>query len=123
MSERVHIETIDGHRMLVTDLRDLDSKAAIEILQQARLLILQQPKDGKLLSLVLVHRLRLEQDLVEKWLEAGKASAAWMRATAFAGVSGVGRVILRGSATATGRKIESFEHEPDARQWLLKQAQ
>ena len=122
MSDRVHIETVDGRPMLVTDLRDLGSSEAIEVLQSARLLILQQPKDGKLLSLVLVHRLKLQKDLVDKWLEAGKASAPWMRATAFAGVSEVGRLVLRGSATATGRKIGSFETEEEARQWLVAQA-
>ena len=42
-------------------------------------------------------------------------------ATAFAGVTQVGRVLLQSSAGSVGRKLSVFDTEDEARRWLAAQ--
>jgi hypothetical protein len=74
------------------------------------------------LSLLLVSGLRIEASVVDRLREIGRAGAPWVLATAFAGVSALGRIVIRAGAPFTGRKVGAFGTEAEARAWLSTQA-
>ena len=121
MDERVRLSDLDGKRLMITDVRGLSPREAEGIFQQAHLTAVTQPREGKLLSLVLVKGMRFDAALLDKLKEIGKAGAPYVRATAFAGVSALGRIVFRAVAPLTGRRISAFDTEEEARQWLLDQ--
>ena len=120
--DRVRIVDERGLRMMVTDLRALPATEAAEVLQAAHLLAIAQPRDGTLLSLVLVKNMRFDTALLDKMTQVGKAGAPWVKATAFAGMSALGRVVFRAIAPLTGRKISAFDTEDEAKAWLVSVA-
>jgi hypothetical protein len=120
--DRVQLVDEGGYRMMITDLRALPAAEALQVLQAAHLLAIAQPRDGKLLSLVLVKNMRFDTALLDKMTQVGKAGAPWVKATAFAGMSALGRVVFRAIAPLTGRKVSAFDTEEEARKWLFSVA-
>jgi hypothetical protein len=121
MDERVRLSELNGHRLMITDARALLPREAEQVFQHAHLTAVAQPRDGTLLSLVLVKGMRFDSGLLDKLKEIGRAGAPYVRATAFAGMSALGRVVFRAVAPLTGRRISAFDTEDEARQWLLEQ--
>ena len=119
--DRVRLSELDGSRLMTTDVRSLSPREAEAVLQAAHLASVSLPRDGALLSLVLVKGMRFDTALVDQLKEMGRAGAPWVRATAFAGVSALGRVVFRAVAPLTGRRIAAFDSEEEAKAWLLRQ--
>jgi hypothetical protein len=120
MEERVRVEE-GQHRIVVTDVRNLLPRDAELVFQAAHLRVAALPRDGSLLSLILVKGLRFDVQLLDKMKEVGRAGAPWVRATAMAGMSAIGRVVFRAIAPLTGRRIAAFDSEEEARRWLTEQ--
>lgn len=118
--DRVRLSELNGSRLMTTDLRSLPPREAEAVLQAAHLTSVSLPRDGALLSLVLVKGMRFDTALVDKLKEMGRAGSPWVRATAFAGVSALGRVVFRAVAPLTGRRIAAFDTEEEAKAWLLR---
>jgi hypothetical protein len=120
--ERVRLEELGGKRLLVTDLSELGPEEASTFLQQTHLTLSSLPRERTVLSLVIVHNLRMSPVVTDEIKRVSRLNAPWIAATALVGMSAIGRVIARGISMVTGRSFNAFGNEADARAWLLASA-
>jgi hypothetical protein len=120
--ERVRLEELGGKRLLVTDLSELGPEEASTVLQQTHLTLSSLPRERSVLSLVIVHNLRMSSVVTEEIKRVSRLNGPWIAATALVGMSAIGRVIARGVSMVTGRSFNAFAEEAQARAWLLESA-
>jgi hypothetical protein len=120
--ERVRLEELGGKRLLVTDLSDLGPEEASAFLQQTHLTLSGLPRERTVLSLVIVHNLRMSALVTDEIKRVSRLNGPWILATALVGMSAIGRVIARGISMVTGRSFNAFAAEAEARAWLAESA-
>jgi hypothetical protein len=107
--------------IVFTDLSSLTkSEEQIEVLEQARKLICQQPEKS-VLSMIDYTGVRYNIPAVEAQKEFSAAVGPHMKASTVVGVTGILQVVYRSVVRITRRNIKTFATREEALDWLAEQ--
>ncbi|MEJ5225048.1 MAG: hypothetical protein WHV44_11380 [Anaerolineales bacterium] len=111
-----------GKRIFYQDFSNLgmDSTEAVKAeLAEVQAVVLSQPEDS-LLVLSDFRNTSINNELMGILRESSAKTKGHIRKTAVLGVVGVKRVLADILTKLTGQKLSYFEHESDAKAWLVR---
>jgi len=115
-----------GVRVLFLDFsRIKDPALLLEAIEEARKFVAQQPKRKEILTLVDLHGLVFNTEVLKAFRELTVHDEPWEKAVALTGFSTLGKVAFRASKLEPGapsQRLVPFDSKDEALEWLVKQA-
>jgi hypothetical protein len=120
--ERTRFIEHRGRRILLLDYSGTrDPQQAVAEIRRSMELIAQQPPRS-LLVLTNVHDARYNAAVLQAMKELAAHNAPYVKASAVVGMSGLHRVAYQTVIFFTRRKIQTFDDQVQALDWLVQQA-
>jgi hypothetical protein len=120
--ERTRFTEHKGHRILLLDYAGVrDAEEAVREIEQSKRVVAQQPK-GSLLVMTVVRDARYNTAVVQAMKELAAHNAPYVKASAVVGMGGLHRIAYQAVILFSKRKIQVFDQEADALEWLVAQA-
>jgi len=90
-------------------------------IEEAKAFVAGQPRRKELLTLVDVHKLRFNDDVMKAFRDLTRHDEPYEKAVAVCGLVGLGLVAFRANNMITGGRLMGFEKKDEALKWLLEQ--
>ena len=112
-----------GKRILLLDFSGLrDTQVVLQLIEQARALVVTQPQRKELLTVTDVKGMIYNDEINKALTSLGKHNAPWVRAGAICNPSTLGKVITRANNMSSGRSFRIFDSRAEALDWAATQA-
>jgi hypothetical protein len=120
--ERTRFIEHQGHRILLLDYSGVQSgDAAFAAIQRSKEVVAMQPP-GSLLVMTLVRDARYNAAVLQAIKELAAHNAPYVKASAVVGMGGLHRIAYQAVILFSRRKIQTFDAEAPALDWLVQQA-
>jgi hypothetical protein len=121
MEDRTRFIEHRGKRILLMDYSNLhDPQQAISEIRHSMEVIETQPF-GSVLALTVVRDARYNTAVLQAVKELAAHNAPYVRASAVVGMSGLHRIAYQAVLLFSRRKIQTFDNEEQAKDWLVEQ--
>jgi hypothetical protein len=120
--ERTRFIQHAGHRILLLDYSDIQNgEEAVAAIKQSKEVVATQPL-GSLLVMTVVRGARYNTTVLQEMKELAAHNAPYVKASAVVGMAGLHRIAYQAVILFSRRKIQVFDTEAQALEWLVKQA-
>ena len=119
--ERTRFIEHRGKRILLLDYAGLrDTEETLREIGRSREVVRAQPP-GSLLVLTNVRDARYNSAVIQAMKDLATHNAPYVKASAIVGMSGLHRIVYQTVVMMTRRKIQTFDTEAEALDWLASQ--
>jgi hypothetical protein len=120
--ERTRFIEHQGHRILLLDYSGIQhGEEAVSAIQRSKEVVATQPK-GSILVMTVVRNARYNSQVLQALKELAAHNAPYVKASALVGMGGLHRIAYQAVILFSRRKIQTFDGEEQALDWLVQQA-
>lgn len=120
--ERTRFIDHRGKRVLVFDYSGIqNADEAVAQIEHSKQVVAANPP-GSLLVMTLVRDARYNTAVLQAMKELAAHNAPYVKASAVVGMSGLHRIAYQAVILFSRRKIQTFDREAEALDWLVQQA-
>ncbi|HVG45638.1 MAG TPA: hypothetical protein VM890_12945, partial [Longimicrobium sp.] len=120
--ERTRFIEHKGHRILLLDYsRIQQGQEAVAAIKGSMEVVATQPR-GSLLVMTVVREARYNSAVLQALKELAAHNAPYVKASAVVGMGGLHRIAYQAVILFSRRKIQTFDTEAQALDWLVQQA-
>ena len=120
--ERTRFIEHKGHRILLLDYSGIQKgEEAMAAIERSKEVVATQPR-GSILVMTVVRDARYNSTVLQALKDMTAHNAPYVKASALVGMGGLHRIAYQAVILFSRRKIQTFDTEAQALDWLVQQA-
>jgi len=120
--ERTRFIEHKGHRILLLDYSGIQNgEDAVAAIRTSKEVVATQPR-GSILVMTVVRDARYNSAVLQALKDLAAHNAPYVKASALVGMGGLHRIAYQAVILFSRRKIQTFDTEAQALDWLVQQA-